>query len=235
MSHELRTPLNAIIGFAEVLKNQKFGPLGDARYSNYAEIVRNSGTHLLDLINDLLDLSRAEAGGLVPTDSTVALAAQIRRAIEMSSAAIESGQITVDVRIDPELPPVRADARLILQLLSNLITNAVKFTGAGGKITIGARIDDRRSVSLYVSDTGIGIPEGQIDKVLEPFTQLDTRLHREHRGAGLGLPLCRAIAQAHGGELSIASKPGEGTIITLTLPPWRAMPPADPPKRQREG
>lgn len=235
MSHELRTPLNAIIGFAEVMKNQKFGPLGDERYGSYAEIVRNSGTHLLDLINDLLDLSRAEAGGLVPADSTVALDAQIRRAIDMSSGAIETGQIQVEVTVDPDLPPVRADARLILQLLSNLVTNALKFTGTGGKISIAARIDDRRSVSLSVSDTGIGIPEDQIDKVLEPFTQLDTRLHRQHRGAGLGLPLCRAIAQAHGGQLFIASKPGQGTTITLTLPPWRASPQGDLPTDQPGG
>lgn len=227
MSHELRTPLNAIIGFAEVLKNQKFGPLGDERYSSYAEIVRTSGTHLLDLINDLLDLSRAEAGGLIPAESTIAVDAQIRRAIDMSRGEIDTSRLTVEVEIDPEVPPVRADARLILQLLSNLITNAVKFTRPSGKITIGAAIDDRRSVSLYVADTGIGIPRDQIEKVLEPFTQLDTRLHREHHGAGLGLPLCRAIAQAHGGQLSIESEFGEGTRVTVSLPPWRALPPGD--------
>jgi signal transduction histidine kinase len=227
MSHELRTPLNAIIGFAEVLKNQKFGPLGDERYSSYAEIVRTSGTHLLDLINDLLDLSRAEAGGLIPAESTIAIDAQIRRAIDMSRPEIDASGVTVTVEVDEAVPPLRADARLILQLLSNLITNAVKFTRPDGTITIGATIDDRRSVSVYVADTGIGIPEDQIEKVLEPFTQLDTRLHREHRGAGLGLPLCRAIAQAHGGQLLIESTFGEGTRITVTLPPWRALPPND--------
>ncbi|WPZ35715.1 ATP-binding protein [Thalassobaculum sp. OXR-137] len=227
MSHELRTPLNAIIGFAEVLKNQKFGPLGDERYSSYAEIVRTSGTHLLDLINDLLDLSRAEAGGLIPADSTIAADAQIRRAIDMSRPEIDASGLTIEVAVPDEVPPLRADARLILQLLSNLITNAVKFTREGGTITIGASIDQRRSVSLYVQDTGIGIPQDQIDKVLEPFTQLDTRLHREHRGAGLGLPLCRAIAQAHGGQLVIDSEFGVGTRITVSLPPWRALPPND--------
>ena len=227
MSHELRTPLNAIIGFAEVLKNQKFGPLGDERYSSYAEIVRTSGTHLLDLINDLLDLSRAEAGGLIPADSTLAVDAQIRRAIDMSRTEIDASGLTVRVAVDADVPPLRADARLILQLLSNLITNAVKFTRSDGTITIGAAVDDRRSVSLFVADTGIGIPEDQIDKVLEPFTQLDTRLHREHRGAGLGLPLCRAIAQAHGGQILIESTFGEGTRVTVILPPWRALPPAD--------
>ncbi|MEQ8584405.1 MAG: HAMP domain-containing sensor histidine kinase [Thalassobaculaceae bacterium] len=232
MSHELRTPLNAIIGFAEVLKNQKFGPLGDERYSSYAEIVRNSGAHLLELINDLLDLSRAEAGGLVPVESTIALDAQIRRALDMSRGAIETAQLSVEVTADPALPPVRADARLILQLLSNLVTNAVKFTRPGGRIQVGACLDGGRNVTFFVSDTGIGIPADQIDKVLEPFTQLDTRLHREHRGAGLGLPLCRAIAQAHGGQLAIESAPGEGTTVTVILPAWRALPadgkPAEP-------
>ncbi len=228
MSHELRTPLNAIIGFAEVLKNQKFGPLGDERYSSYAEIVRTSGTHLLDLINDLLDLSRAEAGGLIPADSTIAIDAQIRRAIDMSRTEIDAAGLTVTVDVDEQVPPLRADARLILQLLSNLLTNAVKFTRSDGTITVGASVDDSRSVSFYVADTGIGIPEDQIDKVLEPFTQLDTRLHREHRGAGLGLPLCRAIAQAHGGQLTIRSVFGEGTRVTVTLPPWRALPASDP-------
>ncbi|MDF1793399.1 MAG: ATP-binding protein [Thalassobaculaceae bacterium] len=225
MSHELRTPLNAIIGFAEVLKNQKFGPLGDERYSSYAEIVRTSGTHLLDLINDLLDLSRAEAGGLIPADSTISLDAQISRAIDMSRGEIDASRLNLKIEVDDEVPPVRADARLILQLLSNLITNAVKFTRSDGTITIGATIDERRSVSLYVADTGIGIPKDQLEKVLEPFTQLDTRLHREHHGAGLGLPLCRAIAQAHGGQLTVESEFGEGTRVTVTLPPWRALPP----------
>lgn len=223
MSHELRTPLNAIIGFAEVLKNQRFGPLGDERYGSYAEIVRTSGTHLLELINDLLDLSRAEAGGLIPADSTVALDAQIRRAVDMSRTQIESSRLTVTVDLDPDIPPLRADARLILQVLSNLITNAVKFTRPGGEITIGARMDASRSVSFFVADTGIGIPDDQIERVLEPFTQLDTRLHREHHGAGLGLPLCRAIAQAHGGQLTIDSEIGQGTRVTVTLPAWRSL------------
>lgn len=227
MSHELRTPLNAIIGFAEVLKNQKFGPLGDARYSSYAEIVRTSGTHLLDLINDLLDLSRAEAGGLIPADSTIAIDAQIHRAIDMSRTEIDASGLTVSVDVGEDVPPLRADARLILQLLSNLITNAVKFTRSDGTITIGAAIDDRHSVSLFVADTGIGIPDDQIENVLEPFTQIDTRLHREHRGAGLGLPLCRAIAQAHGGQILIDSTVGEGTRVTVILPPWRALPPSE--------
>jgi signal transduction histidine kinase len=226
MSHELRTPLNAIIGFAEVLKKQKFGPLGDERYDSYAEMVRTSGTHLLDLINDLLDLSRAEAGGLVPSEATVALDSQIRRAIHMSAAQIEARELTVTLEIDDAVPPLRADAKLILQLVSNLVTNAVKFTASGGSITIGAAIDDRRSVSIYVADTGIGIPKDQLDKVLEPFTQLDTSLHREHHGAGLGLPLCRAIAQAHGGRLAIESELGAGTRVTASFPPWRALPPS---------
>lgn len=225
MSHELRTPLNAIIGFAEVLKSQRFGPLGDERYSSYAEIVRTSGTHLLELINDLLDLSRAEAGGLIPADSTVAVDGQIRRAIDMSRAQIEANRIEILVDIDDAVPPIRADSRLILQFLSNLVTNAVKFTASGGTIRIGAAIDDRRSVSIFVADTGIGIPQDQLDKVLEPFTQLDTRLHREHHGAGLGLPLCRAIIQAHGGQLAIESEFGKGTRVTGSLPPWRALPP----------
>ena len=229
MSHELRTPLNAIIGFAEVLKNQKFGPLGDARYSSYAEIVRTSGTHLLDLINDLLDLSKAEAGGLVPADSTIEVDAQIRRAIDMSRAEIEQSALTVEIAVADDVPALRADARLILQLLSNLITNAVKFTRPGGTLTIGATIDADRSVSIFVADTGIGIPADQLEKVLEPFTQLDTRLHREHRGAGLGLPLCRAIAQAHGGQLLIQSAPDEGTCVTVLLPPWRSLQATDRP------
>lgn len=229
MSHELRTPLNAIIGFAEVLKNQKFGPLGDERYSSYAEIVRNSGAHLLELINDLLDLSRAEAGGLAPVDSNVTLDGQIHRALDMSRGAIETAQLSVEVKTDPSVPPVRADARLILQLLSNLVTNAVKFTRPGGRILVGTGTDDAGNVTFFVSDTGIGIPEDQIGKVLEPFTQLDTRLHREHRGAGLGLPLCRAIAQAHGGQLAIESAPDEGTTVTVILPAWRAIPAAKTP------
>gem|GEM_PF-1324524 len=227
MSHELRTPLNAIIGFAEVLKNQKFGPLGDERYSSYAEIVLTSGTHLLALINDLLDLSRAEAGGLIPADSTVSIEAQIQRAIDMSRTQMEAARLTARVEIADDVPPLRADTRLILQLLSNLVTNAVKFTRPEGTITVGASIDDRRSVSIFVADTGIGIPKDQIDKVLEPFTQLDTRLHREHHGAGLGLPLCRAIAQAHGGQLTVESEFGQGTRVTVTLPPWRALPPTE--------
>ncbi len=158
MSHELRTPLNAIIGFAEVLKKQKFGPLGDDRYGQYSEIVLTSGTHLLDLINDLLDLSKAEAGSLVAVEEAVSLEAQFRRAIEMNRSAVEAGDLTIAIEIDDDVSVIRGDARLIMQMVSNLVTNAVKFTRPCGRIWVGARLTDDKAVAIFVSDTGIGIP-----------------------------------------------------------------------------
>ncbi|NQW08987.1 MAG: hypothetical protein HQ481_03765 [Alphaproteobacteria bacterium] len=223
MSHELRTPLNAIIGFAEVMIKQRYGPLGDERYRHYAEIVLESGTHLLDLINDLLDLSKAEAGHLTLSENAVSLATPILRACDMMRAQAEQNDIELTADIPTGTPAVRADARMMMQLLANLLSNAVKFTPAGGQVSVRAILGADNAITIEVADSGIGIPVDQLGAVMQPFTQLDTTLHRRHRGTGLGLPMCRAIVEAHSGRLTLDSRPGEGTRVRVTLPPERTV------------
>ena len=223
MSHELRTPLNAIIGFAEVMIMQRYGPLGDDRYRHYADIVRESGVHLLDTINDLLDLSKAEAGHLVLSENAVSLATPIFRARDMIQTQAEKSGIELTVDIPPSMPAIRVDARMMTQLLTNLLSNAVKFTESGGRVTVRAMLDSDNAVTIEVADNGIGIPSDQLEAVMQPFTQLDTTLHRRHRGTGLGLPMCRAIVEAHGGRWTLTSRQGKGTQARVTLPPERTV------------
>ncbi|MFZ2008119.1 MAG: ATP-binding protein [Stellaceae bacterium] len=218
MSHELRTPLNAIIGFSEVISAALFGPL-DARYRDYAQDIHGSGHHLLRIINDLLDLSKVEAGRLELRDTPVPIATIFETCRRMVAERAAMGSVTLDVR--PTDLEVSADELRLEQVLLNLASNAVKFTPAGGRVTISATLALSGEVVITVADTGIGMAPDDIPRALQPFGQVDNSLSRPHGGTGLGLPLAQRLVELHGGTMTIDSTLGEGTTVTVVLPPER--------------
>jgi PAS domain S-box-containing protein len=228
MSHELRTPLNAVIGFSEIMSNEVMGPLGHERYKNYAQDIRDSGMHLLNIINDILDVSKAEAGMLDLSEEELDLNAIVETAVRLVRQRAETGGVRLLVELPENLPWILADARRMKQVLLNLLSNAVKFTPERGEVRIGARLMRDGRLTVQVADEGIGIPAQDLDRVLEPFTQVDSSLTRRHEGTGLGLPLTRALIEMHGGELHLDSTPGKGTVASITLPTERLLTEAAP-------
>jgi PAS domain S-box-containing protein len=222
MSHELRTPLNAIIGFSEVLKGELFGPLGSAQYAEYVADIFQSGTHLLDIINDILDVSKAEAGKLELHEEQVDLTAVVRSSLRLVKDRAAESSLRLETVLPDNLPSLLADERMVKQILINLLSNAVKFTPAGGTVSVIAEAGDR-GLELAVRDTGIGIAPENIDKVLEPFGQVDTAHNRTHQGTGLGLPLVKSLVKLHGGRLKIDSELGKGTTVTAHFEPGRLV------------
>jgi PAS domain S-box-containing protein len=218
MSHELRTPLNAIIGFSEVISAALFGPL-DARYRDYAKDIHGSGHHLLRIINDLLDLSKVEAGQLELRDTPVPIAAIFETCRRMVADRAALGSVTLDFR--PTDLEVSADELRVEQVLLNLASNAVKFTPPGGRVTVSAMLALSGEVVITVADTGIGMAPEDIPRALQPFGQVDNSLARPHGGTGLGLPLAQRLVELHGGRLTIDSELGKGTTVTVALPPER--------------
>ncbi|WP_162906659.1 PAS-domain containing protein [Algihabitans albus] len=225
MSHELRTPLNAIIGFSEIMKNEVMGPLGGRRYRAYAEDIWDSGTHLLNIINDILDVSKAEAGMLDLVEEEVRLADVAEAAHRLVRQRAESSGVKIHIALPQPLPSIWADPRRMKQILLNLLSNAVKFTPWGKRVSLRAGVDDEGSLAIEVIDQGIGISEEDLERVLEPFTQADSSLSRRHEGTGLGLPLTRALIEMHGGRLQLTSVQGEGTVARVTLPANRLVTP----------
>jgi signal transduction histidine kinase len=219
MSHELRTPLNAILGFSEILKNEIFGPLGHVKYREYADDVHRSGEHLLDLINDVLDLSKIDAGKMELRERRFALEELVTETLALVRG--RAANLTLRTELPDNLPDVIADFRLTKQILLNLLSNAIKFTPGGGVITIGAARTDDGGLQLHVTDTGIGMEEAQLDKAFSHYGQIDSKVARTQQGTGLGLPISRALARLHGGDLVAQSQPGNGTRMTLLLPPAR--------------
>ncbi|HEX7967403.1 MAG TPA: PAS-domain containing protein [Stellaceae bacterium] len=224
MSHELRTPLNAIIGFSDILMGEIFGPLGDGRYGDYARDIRDSGLHLLNLINDVLDVSKVEFGKVELLEETVDIGAVVESCVRLMRERANAAGITLVHALPEGLPYLQGDGRRLKQILLNLLSNAVKFTPAGGRVVIGANADTS-GFRLAVEDTGIGIAADDLEKALRPFGQIDSRLARKYQGTGLGLPLARSMAELHGGRLELQSIPGEGTTATLWLPPGRVLAP----------
>ncbi|HKU65829.1 MAG TPA: ATP-binding protein [Rhizomicrobium sp.] len=221
MSHELRTPLNAILGFSEILKAQIYGPLGSAKYVEYAEDVHKSGTHLLDLINDVLDLSKIDAGKMELRESVFSISDLVNDAVALvRDKAKDHGGL--EVRLDGQAE-VRADKRLTMQILINLLSNAIKFTPTGGAIRVGVETKAGQGLEIHVADTGIGMDEAQLEKAFSPYGQIDSKISRAHQGTGLGLPISQALARLQGGDLVASSIPGKGTRMTLTLPEKRVI------------
>jgi signal transduction histidine kinase len=223
MSHELRTPLNAIIGFSEVMSNGLFGPIGNSRYLGYATDIRESAVHLLAVISGVLDFSRAEAGGLALHESEVDLAAAIRFARRFIDARAAEVGIVIETALEPNLPALRADERMVRQMIVNLLSNAAKFTPAGGRIDIRGALDPDGGLRVAVSDTGVGMTPEEIPIALTPFRQVDSGLSRRHGGTGLGLPLVKSLIELHGGTITIESVPGRGTTVTLAFPADRVI------------
>jgi signal transduction histidine kinase len=220
MSHELRTPLNAILGFSEILKGELYGPLGHKKYREYAEDVHRSGAHLLDLINDVLDLSKIDSGKMELRESQFDIPALLDEALALLRGKAD-GHVAFQVRLPDYLPQLTADRRLIKQILLNLVSNAVKFTPAGGRITIAAEHQPEAGLMVHVIDTGIGMNEAELETAFSHYGQVDSRIARTQEGTGLGLPISKALTELHGGSLMAHSIKGEGTRMTLLLPESR--------------
>lgn len=222
MSHELRTPLNAIIGFSEIFKTQIFGPLGNERYLGYADDILSSGRHLLNLINDLLDLAKVEAGAVVLQEVPVALADIVVDVVELMQPISNKAEVAINVRDLEALPLMQVDPRLVKQMLVNLVSNGLKFNQAGGSVTIqGSRERDR--VGIIVHDDGIGIATKDLETVLRPFGQIANQMVAEEKGTGLGLPIVNSLIELHDGSLEIVSHEGKGTSVSLWFPAARIV------------
>jgi signal transduction histidine kinase len=222
MSHELRTPLNAIIGYSEIMKTELFGTLGNKRYRDYVEDIHHSSGHLLALINDILDISRIDAGDCRLDECALDLRQLIGQAASMVRSQADAAGLALELRLAPDLPEIRGDKRRLEQVLINLLANAVKFTPPPGTISVRA-FAASDGVRIVVSDTGIGIAAGDIPRALERFGQVDSRLSRKYEGVGLGLPLAKQFVELHGGNLTLASKVDVGTTVTVTLPASRII------------
>jgi len=216
MSHELRTPLNAVLGFSEIIHTEMYGPNGDTRYRDYAGLINSAGKHLLDLIGDILDMSKIEAGKLELNRERINTAALVRECVELVAERAAAGGIELDIR--DALTPVfvSADRRAVKQILLNLLSNAIKFTPLGGVVAIGVE-DEGALCRLTVSDSGVGISATEIDRLGNPFVQLSNNSGK-HAGTGLGLALVRGLAELHGGRMRIHSIEGQGTTVTILLP-----------------
>jgi signal transduction histidine kinase len=225
MSHELRTPLNAIIGFSEVIAHEILGPIDNPQYQDYASDIHSSGEHLLSLINDLLDLSKIEAGKLELFEDEVELDGLLRRCAVFVGEPLRTKRVRLDIDVSSDLGGVRCDERKLKQVVVNLLSNAAKFTSTGGRVSLTARREGDDGLVIRVADNGIGIDRDDIAKVMTPFGQAEGTLSREQQGTGLGLPLSKALVELHGGSLTLESDPGVGTTVTIRLP-GRLAPPA---------
>jgi len=223
MSHELRTPLNAIIGFSEIMAREILGPIGQARYRDYASDIQVSGKHLLGVINDILDLSRIEAGKMTLVDDEVNLADVIGGCVHLLSHRVLAAGLSVERQFNPETPLIRADEGRIRQIGFNLIANAIKFTPRGGSVWVSIGTNDAGEIVLSVADTGIGMRPEDIPIALTPFQQVQTGGARNHGGTGLGLPLTKTLVELHDGRLEISSALGQGTTVSVTFPRGRAV------------
>ena len=221
MSHELRTPLNAIIGFSGTMQQEVFGPVGHDKYREYLDDIHHSGEHLLDLINDILDVSAYEAGALDLHEEYISPSKVVEVSLRLIQPRADTGLVTVTSTVDSELPQIYVDERRVKQILLNLLSNAVKFTPEGGKVTVSSWLNDDGSITFTVVDTGTGMDEEEIEKALSKFGQLDSGLDRKHEGTGLGLPLTVGLVEVHGGTFDIKSKRGHGTTITVIFPKER--------------
>lgn len=226
MSHDLRTPLNAIMGFADMMKLETFGPLGDNHYEQYAIDIHNSGSLLISLINDVLDLSKIESGKYELSEEPLGISSLIGTSFRQLEKMSETSNLTLSSNVASDMPNMTGDERALVQVLNNLLSNAIKFTPTGGKISVSAKVDENNGVVLCVADTGIGMSEEGIVKALQPFEQADGTHSRRHEGTGLGLHLCTNFMKLFGGTLEIVSEVDKGTTIALKFPPERTITPS---------
>ncbi len=213
--------MNAIIGFSDIIKTQAFGEVGRPEYLDYARDIHESGRRLLQVINDILDVSRIEAGDRQLNESVVDLSRVVHSTLEMLGQKIESNSMIISNLITANTPKLIGETQAIKQMLINLVSNAVKFTPSGGRITIHADVDDFGQMHVSVTDTGIGLTDEEIEKALSPFGQVDTALNKAESGTGLGLTLVQSLMSLHGGTFELFSQKGIGTTASLIFPPKR--------------
>jgi len=222
MSHELRTPLNAIIGFSEVICSELLGPVRDRKYLGYIKDIHSSGLHLLSIINDVLDMSKIEAGKLVLASEMISVHRVVAESLRMVSERAYSRRIELVSQLSGIDTPIWGDERAIKQIVLNLLSNAVKFSHDGGRVDIGATLDPSGGLVLEVEDRGIGMSAGELERALQPFGQANTGAARLYGGTGLGLPITKGLIEAHHGELVIDSARDRGTRVRVVLPPQTA-------------
>ena len=218
MSHELRTPLNAVIGYSEIIETEMFGAVGDPKYLDYAKDIHASGRHLLALINDILDLSKIESGTSELEREPIAIGLLLLDVEVLVQPHIQKAEVELSVRVPDGLPDIRADRRKLVQILTNILTNAIKFTMSGGTVSLEVACDPGAGHVITVIDTGIGMSPEEIPIALAPFQQVDSGLDRKYEGTGLGLPLSMALMELHGGTLELLSERGVGTTVILRFP-----------------
>jgi len=223
ISHEIRTPLNAIIGFSEVMMDERFGAIGNERYKEYLKDIHASGGHLISLLNDLLDLSKIEAGKLDLTFASVNLNEIVQECVAMMQQQANRERVIIRTSLAPNLPPIVADARSVRQIALNILSNSIKFTGAGGQVIVSTAVNDDNEASLRVRDTGSGMSELELQTALEPFRQLATASRWGASGTGLGLPITKALAEANHARFRITSRPDDGTLVEIAFPATRVL------------
>ncbi|MCC7305634.1 MAG: PAS domain S-box protein [Alphaproteobacteria bacterium] len=225
MSHELRTPLNAIIGFSEMMIKETFGALGHEKYKEYLQDVHSSAGHLLDIINEVLDMSKIEAGRIEMDESEVDIQKLIHSVTRMMASRAFGSNIKLKSDVPESLPNLLADQRLVRHVLINLVANAVKFSQAGGEVMIHAFMLNDGRMQINISDKGIGIPKDKIRQAMEPFGQVSEQSENaKHQGTGLGLPLAKAMVEMHDGSLALDSELGKGTTVFVSFPSYRIIP-----------
>ncbi len=222
MSHELRTPLNAIIGFSEIIERDILGwAQGNSKYVGYARDINGAGNHLLNVINDILDIAKIEAGQLELEEVIFNVTESLGTCLNMLADQSQKNGVQLE-RTGPDgLPSLRGDEKKFKQIVINLLFNAIKFTPEGGQVSLGAEIDAHGDLKVTISDTGIGIAAEDLDKAMAPFSQVDTAHTRNYEGTGLGLSICKALAELHGGGLTLKSEPDVGTTVTVRFPAER--------------
>ncbi len=223
ISHEIRTPLNAIIGFSEVMMEERFGPVGNERYRQYLRDIHTSGGHLISLLNDLLDLSKIEAGKLELTFVSVNLNDLVQQCVAIMQQQANAQRVIIRTSLPPSLPQIVADARSVRQIALNLLSNSIKFTGAGGQVIVSTALSDQHEIVLRVRDTGPGMSEKELATALEPFRQLATSARWGSSGTGLGLPITKALAEANHARFRITSQVNDGTLVELAFPATRVL------------
>jgi signal transduction histidine kinase len=239
MGHELRTPLNAVIGFADILTNETFGPLGEARYRDYAIDIGRSGNDLLQIINDILDLTKIETGEFDMPEESLDIAKLVANVCSAASEKAHQAGLSLEIKAEQNTPPLKGSSQAIKRVLEVLLSNALKFTPHDGQVTVTCGRDGTGGIVIEVSDNGIGIAPQDQERVFQPFTQVDQTLSRSHQGTGLGLTLAQRLMELHGGALKLESQLGDGTKIRALFPAKRSLPPektqkAEKPKTPRK-
>jgi len=223
VSHEIRTPLNAIIGFSEMMVEERFGPIGSPRYLEYAHDIGNSGKHVLDIVNDLLDISKIEAGQVSMEFVSVSLNDHLAESVALLQPMANSQRVIIRTSLSASVPEVVADQRSIKQIALNLLSNAIRYTPSGGQIVVSTSYEPSGNVVIRIRDTGIGMNRKELEQAMKPFGQVGTGPRQRGDGTGLGLPLTKAMVEANRAQFDIVSAPGEGTLVSISFPPQRVL------------